>query len=165
MEPTLKERLASIPIFASACAECPDAAEHLLGALVAHRFEPGAAVFDEGDEGTACYILHRGRVRVEKRTQAGDAYPVAVIDAGMNAVFGEPALIAAERRGANIVADTEVQCYSLSKSDFDKLGDEHPKLGLLISREVARVLAERLTKTNNDLVTLFSAFVSEIEGK
>lgn len=164
MEPTLKERLSSIPIFARACAECPEAAEKLLGALVAHRFEPGAVVFSEGDEGTACYILHRGRVRVEKRTAPGDAYPVAVIDAGMNAVFGEPALIAAERRGASIVADTEAQCYTLSKADFDRLGDEHPKLGLLVSREVARVLAERLTKTNDDLVKLFTAFVSEIEG-
>jgi CRP/FNR family transcriptional regulator, cyclic AMP receptor protein len=165
MEPTLKERLANIPIFARACAECPDAAEALLGALVAHRFEPGAVILEEGDEGTACYILHRGRVRVEKRTALGDSYPVAVIDAGMNAVFGEPAIIAAEKRGANVVADTEAQCYSLSKTDFDKLGDAHPKLGLLISREVARVLSERLTRTNNDLVTLFTAFVSEIEEK
>jgi CRP/FNR family transcriptional regulator, cyclic AMP receptor protein len=165
MEPTLKERLASIPIFARACTECPEAAEQLLKALVPHRFEPSAVILKEGEEGTACYILHRGRVRVEKKTALGDTYPVAVIEAGANAVFGEPALIAAERRGANIVADTEAQCYSLSKTDFDKLGDVHPKLGLLISREVARVLAERLTKTNNDLVTLFTAFVSEIEGK
>jgi hypothetical protein len=67
------------------------------------------------------------------------------------------------RRGANIVADTEAQCFSLSKTDFDAMGDAHPKLGLLITREVARVLSQRLTKTNDDLVTLFTAFVSEIE--
>jgi CRP-like cAMP-binding protein len=140
MEPTLQERLAAIPIFARAFAECPKDAEHLVGVLVAHRFEPGAVILEEGEEGTCCYILHRGRVRVEKKTPQGDTYPVAVIDAGANA-----------------------QCYSLSKTDFDAMGDEHPKLGLLITREVARVQAQRLTKTNNDLVTLFTAFVSEIE--
>jgi len=163
MEPTLKERLAAIPIFARAFAECPKDAEHLVGVLVAHRFEPGAVILEEGEEGTACYILHRGSVRVEKKTPQGDTYPVAVIDAGANAVFGEPALLAADRRGATVVADTEAQCYSLSKNDFDAMGDEHPRLGLLITREVARVQAERLAKTNNDLVTLFTAFVSEIE--
>jgi CRP/FNR family transcriptional regulator, cyclic AMP receptor protein len=163
MEPTLHERLAAIPIFARAFAECPKDAEHLVGVLVAHRFEPGAVILEEGEEGTCCYILHRGRVRVEKKTPQGDTYPVAVIDAGANAVFGEPALLATERRGAAIVADTEAQCYSLSKTDFDAMGDEHPRLGLLITREVARVQAQRLAKTNNDLITLFTAFVSEIE--
>jgi len=163
MEPTLQERLTKIPIFATAFAECPEDAAHLVNALVAHRFEPGAVILEEGEEGTCCYILHRGRVRVEKRTPHGDAYPVAVIDAGANAVFGEPALLATDRRGANVVADTEAQCYSLSKTDFDAIGDEHPRLGLLITREVARVQAQRLANTNNDLITLFSALVAEIE--
>jgi hypothetical protein len=43
-----------------------------------------------------------------------------------------------------------------------RFGNENPDLGLKITRVIAQKLAERLRKSNKDIITLFSALVDEV---
>jgi CRP-like cAMP-binding protein len=163
VELSLKERLPRIGIFAAAVRE-PGALELLLGLLKPRAFPPNTVIFNEGDEGHELYILHRGRVRINKKTPHGDDYTVVLLDEGQDAFFGEAGLLEAEKRSATVLAETEVECFVMSRDDFVRLGDEHTRIGLLITRAIAVILSQRLRKANHDLVTLLTALVAEVEG-
>jgi hypothetical protein len=48
----------------------------------------------------------------------------------------------------------------------DKLidyGNKNPRIGLIITRELSRILCKRLRKANTDILTLFEALVEEVE--
>jgi len=164
MELTLRDRLPHIGIFAPAVRE-QGGLDLLLGLLKPRNFATGAIVFNEGDEGHELYVLHRGRVRIRKRTPHGDDYTVVLLDEGQNAFFGEAGLMDLETRSATVSAETDVECFVMSRDDFTRLGDEHPRIGLLITREIAKIISQRLRKANQDLVTLLTALISEIEGE
>jgi CRP/FNR family transcriptional regulator, cyclic AMP receptor protein len=164
MEMTLRDRLPKIGIFAPAVKE-DGGLELIISILNPRTYKAGTVIFSEGDEGTNMYILHRGRVRISKTTPQGDQYTVVLLDEGQNAFFGEVALLESERRSATVTAETDVECFVMSKEDFHGLGDMHPRIGLLVTREIATSLSQRLRKANKDLVTLFTALVSEVEGE
>jgi molybdopterin-guanine dinucleotide biosynthesis protein A len=52
-----------------------------------------------------------------------------------------------------------------NRRKFTEFGENEPLVALMITRQIAQILAKRLQKTNQDVVTLFSALVSEIEGE
>ena len=163
MDLTLRDRLPRIGIFATAVRE-EGALEEILGLLKPKTFPGGTVIFNENDEGHELYILHRGRVRINKRTPHGDAYTVVLLDEGQDAFFGEAGLLDLETRSATVSTETEVEVFALSREDFTRLGDAHPRVGLLITREIAKILAQRIRKANQDLVTLLTALITEIEG-
>lgn len=137
-----------------------------LGELAAscevHRAAAGDLVFGEGTEGDTMYVITRGRIRVEKRTHYRDTYTVTFLAAGD--FFGEVALLNRERRSATCVAETDCEFVVVSRQAFLAFGDLHPREGLLLTRKIASHLADRLLSANDDVITLFSALVEEIEG-
>jgi CRP/FNR family transcriptional regulator, cyclic AMP receptor protein len=163
MEITLKERLPRLGIFEKAVRE-QGALDLLLAILKPRRFAAGSVIFEEGSHGNEMYVLHRGRVRIQKRTPQGQLYTVVLLDDGHDAFFGEAALMEPERRSATVVAEVDTECFTMTTEDFVRLGDEHSRIGLLVTREIANLLAARLRKANQDLVTLFTALVTEVEG-
>lgn len=164
MELSLRERLPRIGIFAAAVRE-EGALESILALLQPKSFPAGTVIFGEGDEGHELYILHRGRVRINKKTPHGDNYTVVLLDEGQDAFFGEAGLLDLETRSASVIAETAVECFVMNRDAFTRLGDEHPKIGIRITREIAKILSQRLRKANQDLVTLLTALISEIEGE
>jgi CRP-like cAMP-binding protein len=164
MDNTFRDRLRSIGIFSTAIRES-GAEDLLLSTLAPRNFGAGTVVFEEGADGAEMFVLHRGRVRISKKTPNGDSYTVVLLDEGHNAFFGEVGLLESERRSATVTAETDVECLVMSRDAFVRLGDEHPVIGLLITREIAKSLSQRLRKANKDMITLFTALVTEIEGE
>ena len=164
MELTLRDRLPRIGIFATAIKE-EGAIELLLTLLKPRTYAAGTVIFNEGIEGHELYILHRGRVRIMKKTPHGDDYTVVLLDEGQDAFFGEAGLMDLETRSATVAAETDVECFAMNRDDFLRLGDDQPRIGILITRENAKILAQRLRKANQDLVTLMTALITEIEGE
>ena len=164
MELSLRERLPRIGIFKAAVSE-EGALEALLALLKPRAFPAGTVIFSEADEGHELYILHRGRVRINKKTPHGDNYTVVLLDEGQDAFFGEAGLLELEARSASVIAETAVDTFVMTRDDFTRLGDQHPRIGLLITREIAKILSQRIRKANQDLVTLLTALITEIEGE
>ena len=77
-----------------------------IGALAARAetlvFEPGETVFEEGDEGDRCYVIHTGQVKAVR--SLADGRRVALAQIGAGGVFGELAMFGRKRRSTTIQA-------------------------------------------------------------
>lgn len=96
------------------------------------HYEPGEAVFHEGDDGDRLYILLTGRAEVV----VGDRR-VAELAAG--ATFGEMALVANTRRNATVRCTEAMDVLTLPKRDFGLLAAHLPG----VKQSVDKVIKER----------------------
>ncbi len=144
-------------------ADDPSAIETIGQLFQTVSFTKGSDVLEEGVHGDSIYIIKSGTVQVIKKTMRGDPYVVTELTADMNIFFGEVALLDPEKRSATVRCKTDCEFYVLSKEQFVKYGDEYPRYGLLITRELSRILCQRLRKSSSDIVTLFDALVGEVE--
>ncbi|MBD3314741.1 MAG: cyclic nucleotide-binding domain-containing protein [Chitinivibrionales bacterium] len=126
-------------------------------------FPKGHTVITEGDEGDEIYVIKSGTVSVEKRTAQGEAYTVVELSAPMNIFFGEIALLDSEKRSATVVCVTDCTFYILGRDQFLAYGNENPAAALAVTRQLSRILCNRLRKANADIITLFDALVEEVE--
>jgi CRP/FNR family transcriptional regulator, cyclic AMP receptor protein len=123
----------------------------------------GEVVFSEGSQGDSLFVIRTGRVRTEKLTSDHDPYTVRFFETGD--FFGELSLLEDVPRSASVLAETDGEFLVLSRDHFRSWCDAYPKSGLEVTRQVAGRLAERLRRVSEDVVTLFSALVNEIEQR
>ena len=122
----------------------------------------GSEVISEGTEGSELYILYKGAVKVLKRTLDQDLYALVTLRDDENAFFGELALMDKEVRSASVTAETDCEFLVINREDFNRLGEEDPQLGLLVTRAIGKELAKKLRRANKDMIALFQALVEEV---
>lgn len=111
----------------------------LAGALEEVRLPAGAAVFSEGADADALYLLASGRVEVTAGAN-GSERQVAVLEAP--SYFGELGLLL-KRRTASVRAATEVDLWKLPRERFDGLAREQTAIALAVARSLASLLDRR----------------------
>lgn len=121
----------------------------LTARLERRQFAADAAIIREGEEGDALYLLTSGLVSVRKAVGDGRFLTLARFSTGVT--FGEMAIIAGEKRSADIVAETPVICYRLSLDAFQDLTRSRPDIATLLMRNLSADLARRLRNTSNAL--------------
>lgn len=107
-------------------------------ALIADRvkeieFPAGRYIVRQGQVGTGCYLIIRGRVRVERGGEV-------LSRLGPGDFFGELSVLDQLPRVAHVVAEEPTLCLGLASWDFTRLLEQNPKITLSILREVARRL-------------------------
>jgi CRP-like cAMP-binding protein len=112
---------------------------------MSRRFEAGAVVFKEGDEGTTCYIVRSGRTRAIREHPDGRSITLAHF--GPGDIFGEMAMLDGERRSATIEATEDTETIAILSTDMQRLLREHPD----ISVKLIAALGRRLRDTNERL--------------
>jgi CRP/FNR family transcriptional regulator len=150
---TVIERLATLDWFSSLTEEKLEA---LASNADTFRWEEGDTVFEEGELGTCCYVLHSGEVKVVRRLPDGRRITLAQM--GPGSVFGELALFNGERRSASVVALELTSAVVLGAEDV---------MGVLrtdaeATLRVAIGLADRLRATNE---RLFEYALATISGR
>jgi len=158
------ERLKQIKIFKDFKND-EEALNRLFSIMTVKKYPANTAIISEGEQGSDMYILNKGRIRIEKKTLQNEPYTVVVLSDEMNIFFGEQALMDADLRSASVVAETECECFVVKAADFEALGNDQAPIGLYITREIAKIISQRLRKANQDIITLFSALVTEIESR
>ncbi len=137
------EALKRIPLFVKL-----DPAKLKLLAFMSQRlsFDPGQAVFAQGDPGDAAYIVLEGEAAVLIDTPGG---PVEIARLLKNEIVGEIAILCDVPRTAHVRASgaNPLVCLKIEKDDFMALVNEFPSMGVEIMRELAR----RIVKTNAQL--------------
>ncbi len=135
------EVLRNIPLFAKL-----EPAKLKLLAFTSERltFDPGQALFQQGDAGDAAYIVMEGAADVLIDTPKG---PVKVANLGRNAIVGEIAILCDVPRTATVVAQEKTVTLKINTDTFFRLVNEFPQMAVEIMRELAR----RLEKTNEQL--------------
>ncbi len=159
---SILQKLKEIPIFED-IRDADEFMQRLIGICKLKKFLKGETIIREGDLGSEMFIVYSGAVEIKKRTRAGDDYTVVILKAEYNVFFGELALIDDDKRSATVVATEDSEFLVIEKSDFIRLGNDNPSIGLPVTRSIAKILASRLRKTTVDMLTLFDALVSEIE--
>ena len=119
--------------------------EQLAGLLRRRNLKKGDVLFRKGDEGTALYIIIKGRMKIAVPSKLGDEITLAILSQGD--FFGEMALLDSLPRSADATAVEETLLYVLNRSDF---------LSFLIHNEnavrsILYALSSRLRKTDDFL--------------
>jgi glutaminase len=118
--------------------------------LISHSYKHGFKIISAGDEAREIFFLSRGLVSIylpgEKQHRLASFSP------GM--CFGEMAFIDGVPRSANIIADTEVECHTLSLEDYNVLGKSHPALKIKLLEQLCLDLTRKLRKANRELNVL-----------
>jgi CRP/FNR family cyclic AMP-dependent transcriptional regulator len=134
--------LGRVPLFA-------DLSERNLAELaqvaVPRRYEPGQAVFREGDAGDTCFIVREGCVRVTRRHSDGRVITLAELRPGE--MFGELAMFGGETRSASVEALEPTRALAILAGDLRRIIAQDPDLAV----KMLEALANRLRDANERL--------------
>jgi CRP/FNR family transcriptional regulator len=119
-------------------------------------WEPGTVVFEEGERGNACYVLHSGAVKILRRFPDGRRITLARL--GPGSVVGELALFDGERRSATVEAVEPTLAVALAGEDVLDLLKTDPEAAI----SVAVGLADRLRAANE---RMFEHALATVNGR
>ena len=110
------------------------------------EWDAGDTIFEEGELGDCCYIVHHGSVKVIRRFPDGRRITLARLASGD--MFGELALFAGERRSATVQAAEPTATVRLAAEDLMSILRRSPdaSVGMMVT------LANRLRETNERLL-------------
>ena len=84
----------------------------------------GKVIFSEGDDGTAMFILFKGKIQIALKKWFGRKHVISIIKAGE--IFGEMSLATFRPRLATAVALEKSECFVLFKSSFQFAVNKNP---------------------------------------
>lgn len=154
-------RIENIPIFKDLAGDTPRL-EKIAGKLKSHHYKKGELIIKEGEEGDTLFILDSGSVRILRNTFSGEQFALVNLNADQNIFFGEIALIDRDKRSATVMAITDCDTYTLSRSDYLSLCEEDSLLGYKITFQLALRLGSSLRKSSRDMITMYQALLEEI---
>ncbi|MBN1983843.1 MAG: cyclic nucleotide-binding domain-containing protein [Chitinivibrionales bacterium] len=118
-----------------------------------HRqYRPAEPVFCEGVPGAGLYIVKEGEVSIRKKLDDTKELELALITS--RHFFGEMALIDEMPRSASAIAKTATTLLAFSQPDLENIKERNPKLALKIMSNIARLLCQRLVKSNENIENL-----------
>lgn len=97
------------------------------------RYRSGEQIFRATSPADTLYLLERGQVRFQPLS--GGAWIL-----GPGETFGERSLLSNQPHNATVIAESDVDVWTLAKQDFDMLMNRYPMLAISMSR----LLTERL---------------------
>jgi CRP/FNR family transcriptional regulator, cyclic AMP receptor protein len=135
MTPTLKNFLATVPLFKGA----PERALEVAASVIQPRtYESETIIFQEGDKGEALYILTEGMVKLSKVDLGGYEKTLTILQPPE--FFGEMALLGNTTRSATAISLGRIQTYLLFADDFNKLIQTYPTVSLNLTTTLAQRL-------------------------
>jgi CRP/FNR family cyclic AMP-dependent transcriptional regulator len=136
------ELLGRVPVFSTLE---PSDLERIAQMALPRQFEPGQAVFREGDQSDTCYIVREGHARAVR--SHGDGRTITLATFGPGDIFGELAMFEDERRSATVEAIEPTSVIGVLGPDMRRLLSEHPQ----IAARMVIALGRRLRDTNERL--------------
>ena len=114
------------------------------------EYEVDEFVFQSGTPGLGMYIIIQGEVVIKGENSKGEKIVFAQLFSGD--FFGEVSLISEDDRSTNAMAISSCKLVAFFRSDLLEIITRSPKLGNKILLNLATVLGNRLTKTNELLI-------------
>lgn len=89
-------------------------------------FKLGDTIFKESEDGASLYIIRKGEVKACKTSPDGELFTLTIMKDGE--IFGEMSFLDGRPRSATIVAVSDLETYTIEKSDFETLVDGNPRI-------------------------------------
>jgi CRP-like cAMP-binding protein len=141
------------PLFASLSL---DQIEHLTSRARSHRYRRNQIIFNEGDPGTAFYMIVKGRVKMSHSSPDGKERTLALLSPGD--VFGEMALLDEQARSADAVVVEDAELLVVPRKEFLSFIMTQPQVAM----SLLVVLSQRLRHTN---VLVHDAAFFDVRGR
>jgi CRP/FNR family cyclic AMP-dependent transcriptional regulator len=115
-----------------------------------YEIAKGETLFREGDPGDSVCFVVKGALDVFKQVST-KGKPVRLATVTKNRSIGEMAVIDEYTRSATVSARTDAGIVSLTKSGFDAILNENPKVGAAILKKIASLVSMNLRRTSSQL--------------
>jgi CRP-like cAMP-binding protein len=115
----------------------PDDTDQILGAGERSSYPAGTAIFNQGDQGDAMFVISSGEARVDVGGRFHILKP--------GDFFGEMALLESAPRTADAVAKSDVRVLVINGSQFDEMLRKNPEIAVRIIRKYSKRLREANT--------------------
>ena len=123
----------------------PKIQKKLSDACIMRPFTKNETIVRQGEMGLGLYLIAKGSVRVEN--EKGGQRKLLRDRMGPGEVFGEMSLLDNKPRSATVTALEDTECVLLTRDSIMKLMNKYPEIPI----GMARVLAERVRRTNEEL--------------
>jgi CRP/FNR family transcriptional regulator, cyclic AMP receptor protein len=116
-------------------------------------FESGEVIIEEGGETHDLFVLTSGRVDVRKSILGGRDCLLAEIDAtNERTLVGERGLLGESGASATVRAASRVEAIKIPREAFRRMVSEGRPAAFKLSYRIARTLARRLTRLDEEVV-------------
>jgi len=127
----------------------PEEIQLVTNRLQRRSFRAGEVLIQTGAEAREVFFLSNGFAVATVTLADGGQKRLGVFSPGMS--FGEIALLDGAPRSACVLADTDVACDILTLEDFENLGATHPRIKIVLLKNMALGLARLLRKANREM--------------
>jgi len=142
--PSPVDSLRTFPLFAGMTEKTLD---HLQRCMQSVAYPAGATIIAVGEEhDDRVFLIRDGEVSVVLSLADGAHQRIATLSGGMS--FGEMVLLGQAARSANVHADTQVRCWTLTARALDELAVLHPEIKIGVLTNLSRDLAQKLRQAN-----------------
>ncbi len=149
--PDLKAFLLATPFFGG----LSDASlELLVSMLVERRFDDGATVVAEGEQGRSMFIVHSGQLVVSKLADANSGRVIRMSGLEPGDFFGEMTLIEMQNRSATVVAESPTVLYELTARQLYTCYKADIHAYVMVMQNINRELCRRLRRADNRIAEL-----------
>ncbi|MCF8068821.1 MAG: cyclic nucleotide-binding domain-containing protein [Desulfobacterales bacterium] len=113
------------------------------------QYDPGEAIIKEGNFENWIYFLISGKVKIIKQDEA-----ISILQRTGD-IFGEMSIIDGSARSASVYALDKSVCLASDASYIDRIsGEDQLTFCYILFRLFSEILAERLRKTNEEVIAL-----------
>jgi CRP/FNR family transcriptional regulator, cyclic AMP receptor protein len=126
-----EDPLSNVPLFARLSRR---ELKRVAGVSKEARFDEGAVVAEEGEDGLSFYVIMEGEAKVQNR---GGRMLARLIPGDF---FGEISLMDGGPRTASVVATTHLSALTLSRRDFTKMLEAEPQVTVALLKHAALLL-------------------------
>ena len=114
--------------------------------------DPGTLLVRQGETASEVFLVTRGTLSVVREDTSGRKQRLTTLSAGMT--FGELAFRDRAARAADVRADSEVECRTLSYATIDALAESDPTLHGKLLRNLLGVVMATLHGVNAEVAHL-----------
>jgi len=139
----LERSVASVPLFSKSPASLRN---RLLMILRPEFYPPGSIILNHDEPGNEIVFLTHGDVQISTDQDISDISE-EVLHYKRGDYFGDLSFFLKEKRNSAAIAQTYVEAFLLSRSLFNELSDQDPRL-----REVMQEMAKSQTQRNQSLL-------------
>jgi len=154
--PELKAFLLATPFFGG----LNDASlDTLVSMLVERRYDAGATIVAEGDEGRSMFVVQSGELLVSRQGHEGRVIRMTTL--GPGDFFGEMTLIEMQNRSATVVAESPTVLYELTARNLYTFYKADIHAYVLVMQNINRELCRRLRRADGRIAELMIPRTSE----
>ncbi len=119
------------------------------------KIKKGEILFKEDEPGDSLYIIQSGSMTIFKTIdkEKGIEKSLSILVSGD--CVGEMSLLDGTPRTASVRADEDTTLLKISRNEFNILIAKYPQAGTRLMRAFTKIISQRLSQTNQELVVLY----------